>query len=488
MAVHIDADGDLARRLTDIINPKLIEVGWSTGAEGDNDVSEYIILMLANGKNQQELATELSSDLLSLEPGDTSALDFSSWLFQQIEDLNNQPYPPTSIPQNSSDIPSDMHMEGTTPSVDGQTQDSSDRRIPTGPKAMRGGRGNRLNQINRQMDRGSDSALHRIQGGGGIGRASSRDNRGNARGSKGQQINRNFDGANRRAQKNAGMAPGNFNNFPMQNGGPMNQAQILQMLEHQAALMTQLASSHGLMNPAFVPPNAQFQQSHQNGRPLGDRIGRGGQNRKPQRRHGENAPQGDTAMGEDGEPVAASGDNEGSGDPATTVCKFNLYCTKADCQFAHQSSAAPPGTALDLSVECDFGVACKNYKCVSKHPSPAKKFEHQQQQECKFGPFCQNPRCTFKHSTSKPCRNGGDCTTAGCTFFHSPIECKFSPCTNQHCIYKHKDGQKAVAPGGNVWTPNGEHVSERKFVNEEQEELIIPGSGSQMEAETAQAA
>lgn len=39
---------------------------------------------------------------------------------------------------------------------------------PTGPKAMRGdrqaGRGRMLNQINRALDRNSDSALHRVRG------------------------------------------------------------------------------------------------------------------------------------------------------------------------------------------------------------------------------------------------------------------------------------------------------------------------------------
>jgi hypothetical protein len=276
--------------------------------------------------------------------------------------------------------------------------------------------------------------------------------------------------------------------FPMQGQGQgqMDQAQLLHMLEHQARIMTQIASSHGLMNPAFVQQNQPFGQSNpqqSNGRSLAERMGGRGPNRKQQRKpyNGDsNQPAEDTAMGEDGEAAAQSTENpEDSNDTSKVICKFNLYCTKPDCPYAHQSPAAPPGITMDPSSECTFGVACKNHKCASSHPSPAKKFEHQMSQDCKFGPFCQNSKCSFKHSSAKPCRNGGDCTTQGCAFFHSPIECKFTPCTNAHCIYKHKEGQRTTSTSGNVWTPDGaSHVSDRKFVVDEnaQEELIIPGS------------
>jgi hypothetical protein len=58
--------------------------------------------------------------------------------------------------------------------------------------------------------------------------------------------------------------------------------------------------------------------------------------------------------------------------------------------------------------------------------------------------------------------------------------CKFNPCLNAACPFKHADGQKRGKFEDKVWVANGakEHVSERKFVDdEEKEELIIPGSG-----------
>jgi hypothetical protein len=58
--------------------------------------------------------------------------------------------------------------------------------------------------------------------------------------------------------------------------------------------------------------------------------------------------------------------------------------------------------------------------------------------------------------------------------------CKFNPCLNRQCQYKHAPGQKKN--NTNVWVApkEGEHVSERKFVDEEQaEERIVPGQEAQ---------
>jgi len=60
--------------------------------------------------------------------------------------------------------------------------------------------------------------------------------------------------------------------------------------------------------------------------------------------------------------------------------------------------------------------------------------------------------------------------------------CKFNPCLNPACPYKHVDGQKRGAFDDKVWKAEGsqerEHVSERKFVDDEaaEEELIVPGN------------
>lgn len=90
MAVSIELNTPLAEALNNVVQPKLVEVGWSTGGGDDSALAEYVILMLVNGKTQEQIATELANDLLSLGPDDTEAVDFSKWLFEQVETLNQQ--------------------------------------------------------------------------------------------------------------------------------------------------------------------------------------------------------------------------------------------------------------------------------------------------------------------------------------------------------------------------------------------------------------
>ena len=90
MSVEVAVDSPLAQALNAAIQPKLVEVGWSTGGADDSALSEYIILMLVNGKTQDQIAAELSGDLLNLGPDDPGARDFSQWLFQQVESLHSE--------------------------------------------------------------------------------------------------------------------------------------------------------------------------------------------------------------------------------------------------------------------------------------------------------------------------------------------------------------------------------------------------------------
>lgn len=80
----------LADALSDVVQPKLSEIGWNTGGLDDSALGEYIILMLVNGKTQEQIAAELSNDLLNLEPDNAGAIDFSRWLFEQVDLLNSQ--------------------------------------------------------------------------------------------------------------------------------------------------------------------------------------------------------------------------------------------------------------------------------------------------------------------------------------------------------------------------------------------------------------
>lgn len=90
MSVSVELNTPLAEALNNVVQPKLVEVGWSTGGGDDSALAEYIILMLVNKKTQEQIAAELANDLLGLGPDDTEAVDFSRWLFEQVDALDRQ--------------------------------------------------------------------------------------------------------------------------------------------------------------------------------------------------------------------------------------------------------------------------------------------------------------------------------------------------------------------------------------------------------------
>lgn len=364
-------------------------------------------------------------------------------------------------------------------------------------RPARGG-GRMLNQLNKSMNRNDDSALHRVRGGGGIGRINSHG--GAPKGPRGQNIGRGIEAmANGRGMGNATMnmgqgmsgmpmagmpgmpgmpQMGNQNNMAGGMLNPQQQMALMQMYEQQAQMMQQIFS--GAPQGGFVNPN--FSQNNRGGpkktlQQRMDRPQRGGMHASTKftKKEGQ-----DEAMGEG----AANGDSmeveSTRPDQSSTMCKFNLRCSNPDCHFVHQSPAAPPGTPVDMSDTCEFGAACKNKKCVGKHPSPAQRQKFQSEQECAFWPNCRDPdNCPYKHPTERPCRNGGDCTVQDCPFYHTTIKCKFNPCLNPRCVFKHEPGQKKNTTNKWVAQKEGEekgHVSERKFVDEDMpEEPILPG-------------
>lgn len=381
------------------------------------------------------------------------------------------------------------------------------RDSPTGPKAMRNGsgaqstrpaRGGRmLNQLNKSMNR-NDDPLHRVRGaGGGIGRINSHAG-GAPKGPRGQNIGRGIEAmANGRGMGNANMGMNNMNMGGMpgmpgmpqmgnQNamGGmlsPQQQMALMQMYEQQAQMMQQIFTGAtpqtGFVNPNFSHNNRGGPKKSLQSRM--DRPQRGGMHASAKftKKEGQ-----DETMGDDA--AAANGDSmdveTGRPDQSSTMCKFNLRCSNPDCAYVHQSPAAPPGTPVDMSDTCDFGAACKNKKCVGKHPSPAQRQKFQSEQECAFWPNCRDPEnCPYKHPTERPCRNGGDCSVQDCPYYHTTIKCKFNPCLNPRCTFKHEAGQKKNTTNKWVAPKEGEekpHVSERKFVDEDMpEEQILPG-------------
>ncbi|KAF6841392.1 nuclear polyadenylated rna-binding protein nab2 [Colletotrichum plurivorum] len=484
MTVQVVLNTPLADALLSAILPKLAEAGWASGSDDDTALAEYIILMLVNGRSQEQIANELATDLLGLTADDPNALAFAGWLFQQAEQLNAQLNGSTP---GGGDAMSGMSQQNALSGdldTDMGASDANELNAPTGPRSMRNGpnpRGGRekrmLGHMSKAMDRSSDSVLHRVRGNDRINSHA----RGPPTGPRGGMVRggrpMNGRGVNIQAGLNA-MAGMNGQHGVPQGMNGMNgawgmpgqqqhsQVDLMAMMEQQAQMMTQLQQQLMMQSGG--------RGGRRGGKSLFDRT----QNRNNFRNRQQQPEKSDSAMvegGAEGEDVDMGQSKREAPNPDETVCRFNLHCTNKECKFAHQSPAAPPGTTVDLNDVCTFGAACKNRKCVGRHPSPAARLAHQSEQDCKFFPNCTNPRCPFRHPDMPLCRNGAGCTTPGCKFTHVKIKCRFNPCKNPHCVYTHEEGQQGVFKD-KVWTADGnDHVSERQFVDSKAEtEVILP--------------
>ncbi|EME81155.1 uncharacterized protein MYCFIDRAFT_211767 [Pseudocercospora fijiensis CIRAD86] len=338
--------------------------------------------------------------------------------------------------------------------------------------------------MNRSMDRSTDlpDNLRRIKGaaGGQSGRINAHSARdGPPRGPKSQQniangVQRMMNGGRTGHHNNMG---GNMN--PMMQGmnGNMSsqqQMQFMQMMEMQANLLTQMMNNQ----------NGGFQNGNHAGRGGrgGHRGGRGGHTQEPKLK-AVNGKLPDVALpagpggGSHADGMEVDSDDKGS--KFSTACRFDLSCNMPDCGFAHHGPATNGKGSIDMESTCPHGAACTNHNCVARHPSPAKKNAFNKQQDCKFFPNCTNPACPFRHPNAPPCRNGADCTTPGCTFGHSKIMCRYNPCLNANCTFKHAEGQKRGKFEDKVWTAEDSSKADRFAGLEEQtangEELILPG-------------
>lgn len=430
MAVEIQSGTALAEALQSVVGPKLAEAGWTSGAVDDNSLTEYIILMLINGKTQEQIASELAADLLGLPPDEPSTHEFARWLFEQVHTLNAQ-INGGAAPQQAQQQPSNMAISHPVAAPEtngfGASQDtamgdggegpsdgamyvydltgSEDKILteqcrPTGPRSMRngsmsnngrGGRGGRmLGQLNKAMDRkSSDTSLHKIRGAANSGRINTHANREAPKGPRNMN-NRMQTALNPRPGMGmAGMNPAMMQN--MMAADPQQQMQLLKLLEEQSRMMAEIlgpGANAPAINPAFFPgAQQQTQQQTRSGKSLFERVDRKGSRQNTS--FGKNKLPRQDAMD-----TGDAADGQGTGtdehkDPSQLPCYWQLECTKPTCQFGHQSPAAPAGITTDLSDKCSYGAACQNKKCAASHPSPAKRLQHLSTTVvCSFYPNC----------------------------------------------------------------------------------------------------
>lgn len=562
----VEAGSGLAAQIQSAVQPKLMENGWVV-EENDTTLSEYVTMMVVNGKDLQGVMSELGGDLLGVGEDDAAVGEFARWLFEyarslaapqqqqqeqapqaqvqdgqaaqqqtaaqpgqdaQMEDSANAgevPYVNTLTPSRSPSQSRHNSYGGRDAFYDAHGYPSPQQQQhmhiyrqhqlhhyhqmqqqqqlmyydsfnrPTGPKSMRSGNGNNgprggrggrmLGQMNRNMDRNElPDNLRKIRGAAGI--QAGRINSHADRAPRGPRGNSNMANGIQRAMN--GGRGGNHNNN-MNGGGMMTntmnsqqQMQLMQMMEMQANILAQAMQANGGGMP-FMNNNQRggFQNGGRGGR--GNAQSRGGRAAPPAPKvlHAENGKMPLGALGSSKPAAATNPDSmdldDGANRPQpkfSTLCRFNQACTNPSCDFAHQNPTSNTPVNVDLSTTCTFGAGCTNFKCTGRHPSPAQSGNQQSQGlqvDCKFWPHCTNAACPFRHGSAAPCRNGPDCKVEGCTFAHSKIACRFNPCTNSRCTFKHEPGQKAGAKKfeDKVW-------SKGKFETEEgKEELILPG-------------
>ncbi|ETN39839.1 uncharacterized protein HMPREF1541_06065 [Cyphellophora europaea CBS 101466] len=525
----ISLDTPIADALSTSVHNRICQEGWSS--DDDTALAEYIVLMLANGKTQSQVASELAGELLQDAQGTE---EFAKWLFDQVAQLSGgeSSAPTQSAPVDGAAAPDQTQEQPTEPTIPAayetdMTEAPPDNAYvadshlprppanhsnsPRGPRSSvnsRGGRGGRGGTPSKS----AESALHRVRGND---RINSHNVRGAPKGPRNLQnrpgmqkaLNGLADGAP--PAQSAMMQPGMQN---QQQGMNMQfsaeqQMQYLAMMEQQARLMAQWNELQQGMNGGGPQGRSLFDRV-ESGRGRGGMRGRGrggaaqngsrnGSNATGEPKDGAAPSEGDATM-EGNDPAQAAKSN----DPATTMCHFNTRCTNKECPYAHQSPAAPMNIPVDTSQVCEYGVACKNTACTARHPSPSLKQAHQAESECKFWPNCAKPNCPFRHPTQPLCQFGASCKNVSCKFTHLSTMCRFNPCTNARCPYKHADGQNRSMQDY-VWTPESakqkeeqkqqdedkEHVSDRKFVSEDvgEEELIKPEGGEAQPAQSAEA-
>ena len=494
----ITEESPLAEQLKSAVQAKAIEYSW-TQDEDDMSLAEYIVLMVANGKNQEQIAAELSGDLLQ----DATGIDeFTQWLTDYVARLTGaggvEEVTQDSTMMEEAQIPAayDNDLGESAPDNAYATYIQCANQVltsysPKGPKGLHGGpRAGRGGRNSVQGKGQFDSVLHRTRGGDRI----NSHTRGTPKGPRGSQskdsrggMQKALNGMQNQMQNPMMQAAqqGQFN--PM---NPQQQMEFMAMMEQQARMLAQFM-------PGMAQPGMNGSpQNGQNGRSMFDRVdrGRGGMNIRGRGRGGanQNNSRKSSEIAEDGAEAQTSTDtpmdtdNSASKDPATTICYFNLRCLNKECPYAHQSPSAPLGTEIDLTETCQFGAACKNTACHGKHPSPAQIAAHKAEQECRFFPNCTNANCQFKHPSMPLCSFGASCNNKDCKFTHLKTKCKYNPCTNARCPFTHDAGQSRTMSQF-TWTKDqaeqpqqpqqqreGEfdHVSNRKFVVEGEEELI----------------
>ncbi|KAI6007713.1 hypothetical protein F5J12DRAFT_830250 [Pisolithus orientalis] len=503
--------------LQNSIQNELTKRGYSPDA--DPVMAEYITIMIINNKTPAQITSELE-DLI----GSDYDPSFTDWLFieaakgvpesegpssipippaapaaeaKPTRDPPHAPVDPSRRPPNaprpgappyqqaiasaiSSASPSSQKRTASarSPSPTGQGPSKARRTdLPTGPRAM-------------QSNSTGRSLLDRVGG-----------RNGNATFARNDEIQARIDAVTN------GSTPDPSMMMPFQNGMEMamspNPLMLQDMMMNQMALMAQMATSMGMLNPGtgqMMAMNGGFpmqqgdmamyaggMNGHSFGQNTGGVRGRGGATRGGRGRGGGRgghlrpSPAPAEAQQETVPltvetslpapiaapvPVPAQSTSPIPAIPATpqripyalpdrplspTLCKFGTKCTNSQCRFSHPSPVATAESGVVLSTEpCEKGKECKDKDCIKSHVSPATNNpaapEAQKPVSTPLVHAHPSPLHPHPHPSTIPCRFGSACTRPGCLYSHPRSQytqpCRFgAACTRATCPFQHPEGR-----------------------------------------------
>lgn len=368
---------------------------------------------------------------------------------------------------NQSPTAQKRTASGRSPSPSGQNPNKSRRMdLPSGPRAMRDAR--------QSGPPGPRSLLERV-GPRSAGNAFPRPD----------NIQNNIPGPgdiDMQAAMAAGFVPPGMNGMDMNAMAAAQMAPnpllLQEMMMNQMAMMAQVATSLGMMNPGQfggfpMQPGAPDVGMYGgpggfNGPPVGGAPNRGhaggkgaysGLSRGDAVSHlfiteplssGGQPPSTPASVPQLAEATASTSTSTVAPTPATpqparpnfavperpqspTLCKFSLKCTNPHCRWSHPSPVATPESGMVLSNEpCEQGKDCKDKDCIKAHISPAAVnpalgmfLIFQSLSDPDFHIAEHKPSTPTTPSTPAPpshsnvfCRYGATCTRRDCAFQH----------------------------------------------------------------------
>ncbi|KAF7321530.1 hypothetical protein MKEN_00673900 [Mycena kentingensis (nom. inval.)] len=482
---------DRAAQLQQAIQDELTTRNYS--ADPDPVMAEYITIMIINDKTPDQITSELE-DLI----GSDFDPSFADWLFTEAAKGESEPTPvaqpatPHSAPQSSTPAPSAPAESSRRPPRNGVYQQAISQALPSsgpaGQKRPASGRspspshgpnksrrtsdvptGPRAMQRDREREGGPNprSLIDRV--GGRFGQ---------------DDVQNRIDNIVHNPTPEQQQAMMMNQGFPMgMDMGMANPIMLQEMMMNQMALMAQMASTMGIINPAafnggmgadpamFQGQNqpgmdGAFQGAH-NGRGRGGgrggRGGRGGGRGGPPSNLPTFSPEVAAApaiVAPTPTPAAAPSHGGLAGyivperPQSPTLCKFGFKCTNAHCRYSHPSPVATAESGVVLSNEaCENGKDCKDKDCVKAHVSPAVLNPQAVSQPPPVAHHA--PPVPAPPAGGVACRFGAGCTRPGCAFTHPPKHpsniannphyaqpCRFgSGCTRSDCLFQHPEGR-----------------------------------------------